>query len=115
MKKQFASIIEKIQWITAGAKRDGWKGIISEIQLVTVGRTYRDKVKVVDTTFDKYKNYNREGDEDLTLIRMSNDGKKYQIHFGENNPNNWMPKFIQMKLRSKGILPKTHKIKGWEK
>ena len=72
------------------------------------------KVKVIDTTFVKYRNYKRKGRESLTLLYKSYDGKKAAIHFGENNPWNWMPKFIQMKLRARGDLPKTHIIKGWE-
>lgn len=54
------------------------------------------------------------GDENLTLITRSSDGRKSQVHYGDNNPSNWMPKFIQMKLRARGDLPKNHKIKGWD-
>ena len=54
------------------------------------------------------------GGESLTLLYKTNDGKKAAVHFGENNPWNWAPKFIQMKLRARGDLPKTHIIKGWE-
>ena len=90
------------------------RGIINELRLIFTGKTYRGKVKVIDTGFAKYKHYRRIGDEDLTLISRSSDGRMSQVHYGDNNPYNWMPKFIQMKLRARGDLPKNHKIKGWD-
>ena len=116
MKKQFASIIEQLTWIPISYRHDGLQGIVNELRLLFTGTTvrYKGKVKVIDTTFAKYRNYKRKGLESLTLLYKSYDGKKAAIHFGENNPWNWMPKFIQMKLRARGDLPKTHIIKGWE-
>ena len=116
MKERYVSIIEQLKWIPISYRSDGWQGILNELRLLFTGKTvrYKGRVKVIDTTFAKYKNYKRKSNESLTLLYKSNDGKKAAIHFGENNPWNWMPKFIQMKLRSRGDLPKTHIIKGWE-
>jgi len=114
MKRLYASTTSFISQLKAGYNRNGFNGVISEIRLVFAGKTYRGRVKVIDTTFAKYKNYKRIGDENLTLIYKSKDGTKSQIHYGDANPNNWMPKFIQMKLRARGDLPKNHIIKGWE-
>ena len=116
MKERYVSIIEQLKWIPISYRSDGWQGILNELRLLFTGKTvrYKGRVKVIDTTFAKYKNYKGKSNESLTLLYKSYDGKKAAIHFGENNPWNWMPKFIQMKLRSRGDLPKTHIIKGWE-
>tara|TARA_B100000035_G_scaffold201150_1_gene172083 strand:+ start:401 stop:751 length:351 start_codon:yes stop_codon:yes gene_type:complete len=114
MKKLFVFITNLLQHLSFGFNRDGIRGIAIELRLVCTGLTYRGEVKVIDTTYAKYKNYKRIGNENLTLIYKSKDGSKAQIHFGEANPNNWMPKFIQMKLRARGDLPKDHIIKGWD-
>ena len=114
MRRLYAFTTNLISHLSAKFNRDGLNGIKSELRLILTGQTYRGKVKVVDTTYSKYKNYRRIGNENLTLIYRYRDGKKYQIHFGKNNPSNWMPKFIQMKLRSRGDLPVNHKIEGWD-
>ena len=114
MRRLYAFTTNLVSHLSAGFDRDGFKGIISELRLIFTGKTYRGKVKVIDTSFAKYKHYRRIGDENLTLITRSSDGRKSQVHYGDNNPSNWMPKFIQMKLRARGDLPKNHKIKGWD-
>ena len=114
MRRLYAFTTNLISNLSAGFNRDGLKGIISELRLIFTGKTHRGKVKVIDTGFAKYKDYRRMGDEDLTLITRSHDGRKLLVHYGDNNPHNWMPKFIQMKLRARGDLPKNHKIKGWD-
>ena len=38
------------------------------------------------------------------------DGKKCSMHLGKDNPYNWMPKYIQAKLKARGELPPDHKI-----
>ena len=111
MRRLYAFTTNLISHLNAGHNRDGLRGIISELRLIFTGKTYRGKVKVIDTGFAKYKHYRRIGDENLTLITRSSDGRKSQVHYGDNNPYNWMPKFIQMKLRARGDLPKNHKIK----
>ena len=116
MKERYASIIEQLKWIPISYRHDGLQGIVNELRLLFTGKSVRckGKVKVIDTTFAKYRNYKAKSGESLTLLYRSYGGKKAAIHFGVNNPWNWMPKFIQMKLRSRGDLPKTHIIKGWE-
>ena len=116
MKERYASIIEQLKWIPIGYRHDGLQGIVNELRLLFTGKTfrYKSKVRVIDTTFAKYRNYKGKSGESLTLLYKSFDGKKAEIHFGENNPWNWAPKFIQMKSRARGDLPKTHLIKGWE-
>ena len=114
MRRLYAFTTNLISHLSTGFNRDGLRGITSELQLIFTGKTYRGKVKVIDTGFAKYKHYRRIGDEDLTLISRSSDGRMSQVHYGDNNPYNWMPKFIQMKLRARGDLPKNHKIKGWD-
>ena len=113
MRRLYASTTNLISHLSAGFNRDGLRGIISELRLIFSGKTYRGRVKVIDTGFAKYKYYRRKGDEDLILITRSSDGRKSKEHYGNHNPCNWMPKFIQMKLRVKGDLPKNHKIRGW--
>ena len=113
MRRLYAFTTNLISHLSTGFNRDGLRGIISELRLIFTGKTYRGKVKVIDTGFAKYKHYRRIGDEDLTLIIRSHDGRKSQVHYGGNNPYNWMPKFIQMKLRARGGFPESHKIKGW--
>ena len=114
MRRLYAFTTNLISHLSTGFNRDGLRGIISELRLIFTGKTYRGKVKVIDTGFGKYKHYRRIGDEDLTLISRSSDGRMSQVHYGDNNPYNWMPKFIQMKLRARGELPKNHKVKGWD-
>ena len=114
MRRLYAFTTNLVSHSSAEFDRDGFKGIISELRLIFTEKTYRGKVKVIDTGFAKYKHYRRIGDENLTLITRSSDERKSQVHYGDNNPSNWMPKFIQMKLRARGDLPKNHKIKGWD-
>ena len=90
MRRLYAFTTSLISHSSAGFNRDGLRGIISELKLIFTGQTYRGKVKVIDTGFAKYKHYRRIGDEDLTLITRSNDGRKSQVHYGNNNPYNWM-------------------------
>ena len=73
MRKLYASITDPISYLSAGFNRDGLRGIISELRLIFTGKTYRGKVKVIDTSFDKYKHYKRMADEDLTLIVRNRD------------------------------------------
>ena len=114
MRRLYAFTTNLISHLSAGFNRDDLRGIVSELRLIFTGKTYRLKVKVIDTGFTKYKHYRSIGDEDLTLITRSSDGRRCQMHYSDNNPYNWMPKFIQMKLRARGDLPKNHKIKGWD-
>ena len=59
MKKQFASIIEQLKWFPISWRHDALQGIMNELRLLFTGKTdrYKGKVKVIDTTFAKYKNY----------------------------------------------------------
>ena len=49
MRKLYASITDPISYLSAGFNRDGLRGIISELRLIFTGKTYRGKVKVIDT------------------------------------------------------------------
>ena len=116
MKERYASIIEQLKWIPISYRHDGLQGIVNELRLLLTGKSVRckGKVKVIDTTFAKYRNYKAKSGESLTLLYKSNNGQKAAMNFGVNNPWNGAPKCIQMKLRLRGDLPKTHIIKGWE-
>ena len=94
MRRLYAFTTSLISHFSFGFNRDGLRGIISELRLIFTGKTYRGKVKVIDTGFAKFKHYQRIGDENLTLITRSSVGRKSQVHYGDNNPYNWMPKFI---------------------
>ena len=105
MKERYASIIEQLKWIPISYRHDGLQGIINELRLFT-GKSVRYKGKLrlltqplqnTETTKKRW----RESD----LLYKSYDGKG-TIHFGENNPWNRAPKFIQMKLRARGIFQK---------
>ena len=73
MRRLYAFTTNLISHLSAGSNRDGLRGIINELRLIFTGKTYRGKVKVIDTGFAKYKHYRRIGDEDLTLIIRSGD------------------------------------------
>ena len=109
MKKQFSFIIDHLSIIFDDIKRGDWNEVKSEIELLFTGKTYRGKVKVIDTTFGKYKDYNPKSGENVTLL-IEFDGKKSAMHLGKDNPYNWMPKYIQAKLKARGELPPDHKI-----
>ena len=86
MRRLYAFTTNLISYLIAGFNLDGSRGIISELRLIFTGKTYRGKVKVIDTGFAKYKHYRRIGDEDLTLVSRSSDGRMSQVHYGDNNP-----------------------------
>ena len=70
MKERYASIIEQLKWIPISYRHDGLQGIINELRLLFTGKSvrYKNKVKVIDTTFVKYRNYKRKGRESDTFI-----------------------------------------------
>ena len=110
MRKQFSFIIDQLSNVFYEIKHGDWEGVKSEIQLLLTGKTYRGKVKVIDTTFKKYKDYESTPGENVTILMEGFDGKKCSMHLGKDNPYNWMPKYIQAKLKARGELPPDHKI-----
>ena len=51
MRRLYAFTTNLVSYLSAGFDRDGFRGIISELRLIFTGKTYRGKVKVIDTGF----------------------------------------------------------------